>query len=141
MKKIIIIFVIVFSIKSLNALTSPVIDTLAYLQTIIANKAFFIGKPFSVLNDSLGIQIKLFAPYPGLHSDITKENSTSFSFYFPQSASDFYLSYPRLDIYWQTPLVFSQSDLIWVSNNGGIWLPNAYNLYFNRLIADIKLRE
>jgi len=128
--------------KQVNAQTnSGVPDTLAYLQTIVANKAHYVGKPFSVLMDSLKIQIKFFTPFASLPYNKKKETSTSFSFYLSQTSDDFYLTYPKLEIYWQTPLNAQQSDVLWESNNGGGWSAAVAALYSTAIIADIKVRE
>lgn len=138
---ILLILIITVSVKNANAQTTGVPDTLVYLQTIVNNKAQFVGKPFSVLMDSLKIQIKHFWPNRSIVYDITKEPSTQFSFYFPQSADEVYLTYPCLEIYWQTPLNGNQSDVLWESNNGGGWSSAVAAFYANGIIADIKVRE
>lgn len=55
-KKLIILIVLITSLKQLNAQTG-VPDTLAYLQSIAANKSQFIGQPFSKLIDRLTLPI------------------------------------------------------------------------------------
>ena len=60
MKKIILIILIITVAKNVSAQLNGVPDTLAYLQTIVANKAQYIGQPFSTLIDNLQIQIKHF---------------------------------------------------------------------------------
>ena len=99
------ILVIVFLLNVVNEenVTAQVPETLAYLQSVVANKAQFVGQPFSVLRDSLKIQIKYFSPFGSISYDITKETSTSFSFFFPQTINDLYLTYPKLDIFWRPP--------------------------------------
>lgn len=84
MKKIIFILILSATIfNKVDAQTTPVTDTLAYLHTIVNNKASFIGHPFSTLANSLQIQIKSFFPFASLPYDKTKETSTDFSFTFP----------------------------------------------------------
>ena len=57
MKNILIILIVLTgSLKQLNAQTG-VHDTLAYLQTIVANKSQYIGQPFSKLMDRLTLPI------------------------------------------------------------------------------------
>ncbi|MEQ1554985.1 MAG: hypothetical protein ABL929_12440 [Ferruginibacter sp.] len=144
MKKIKFILIIVAFIQSsnLNAQTPPpVTDTLAYLQNIVNNKALYIGQPFSVLLNTLSIQIKFFSPFAAIHYDKNKETSTSFSFYFPQNYEEVYLTYPKLEIYWQPYLNRVQSDIFWESNNGGGWSPIIGNYYGAGIIADIKVIE
>lgn len=129
------------NVKSANAQTYGVSDTLAYLQTIIANKSQFINKPFSVLRDSLKVEVKYFHPRRNIHYDISKETSTRFSFYFPQNADDLYLAYPYLEVYWQTPLNAAQSDTLWKINGGGGWSSAVAAFYVNGIIKDIQIRE
>lgn len=140
MKKIFLILFITTLTKNLKAQTG-VPDTLAYLQSIVVNKSQYIGQPFSVLYNNLQIQVKYFSPFSAIHYDKNKETSTSFSFYFPQNGlDDFYLTYPKLEIYWQPYLSAIQSESIW-GNSGGQWNTSAYNFYKNAIIADIKVRE
>lgn len=144
MKKILIIIIIFSAVHStnVNAQTSGVPDTLSYLQTIVTNKAQYVGQPFSVLYNALQIQVKFFSPFASLPYAKNKETSTSFSFYFPtDSLNDFYLTYPKLEMFWQSPLNAAQSDLIWQTNSGGGWNINSYNFYKNAIIADIKVRQ
>ena len=101
MKKILVIICITLLVfeKNTNA-QSGVPDTLAYLQSIVANKAIYIGQPFSVLHRNLQVQIKFFQPFAAIHHDKTKETSTSFAFYFPSNADELYLTFPKLEMYW-----------------------------------------
>lgn len=140
MKKIFIILLVAVTSRNLNAQTG-VPDTLAYLQSIVANKTQFIGQPFSVLRDSLKIQIKFFSIGRGIWYNTSKETSTDFAFYFPQTADEIYLTYPFLKIYWQTPLNANQSDTLWNNNNGGGWSAAVASFYASGIIADIKVRE
>ncbi|MBK7347651.1 MAG: hypothetical protein IPI98_12300 [Chitinophagaceae bacterium] len=117
MKKIILIILIITVAKNVSAQLNGVPDTLAYLQTIVANKAQYIGQPFSTLIDNLQIQIKHFIPFASISYDKTKETSTSFSFYV-KVQGDYYSLYPLLEIYWQQPLT-TQSDVIWTNNGEG----------------------
>jgi len=118
MKKIILIPILYISIfKNANSQTVPVTDTLAYLQTIVTNKANYIGHPFSTLANSLQIQIKSFFPFASLPYDKTKETSTDFSFYFPLNVDELYLTYPYLVIYWQPFLNTNQSNIIQQTND------------------------
>jgi hypothetical protein len=144
MKKIffILILLTILHSKSVNAQVNGVPDTLAYLQTILANKAQYVGQPFSVLYNSLQLQVKFFSPFASIPYAKNKETSTSFSFYFPvDSHDDFYLTYPKLEVCWQIPLNANQSDILWQSNNGGGWSTVVSNFYANGIIADIKVRE
>lgn len=124
---------------SAQAQTAGVPDTLAYLQSIVANKSQFIGQPFSKLSDSLKIQIKYFSPFGGIHYDKSKETSTSFSFYFPQTMDEFYRTYPHLEVYWQPYLNNTQAIALFNQHDGG-WVPAVIGYYSTGIIADIKLR-
>jgi len=142
MKKILVItFLIIAFAKESKAQTYGVPDTLAYLQTIITNKAQYIGQPFAVLLNDLQIQVKFFFPFASLPYDKTKETSTSFAFYFPQTAEDIYLTYPHLEIYWQTPLNADQSRALRSQYRTVGWTSAIANFYANAVISDIKIRE
>lgn len=139
MKKTLLILLLVTCAYKSNA---QVPDTLAYLKSIVANKGFYIGEPFSVLQNNLQIQIKYYSGFPGNPDDTRQETSTSFSFYFPiNGKDDFYLTYPKMDIIWQVPLNRIQSDIIWSNNNFGGWSAAASAFYANAIIKDIRIRE
>ncbi|MCB0714489.1 MAG: hypothetical protein R2796_06600 [Chitinophagaceae bacterium] len=140
MKKITLIFVIV-STLFIQETKAQVTDTLAYLQNIVANKAQYVGQPFSVLYNNLQIQIKFFSPVAAIHYDKNKETSTSVAFYFPQTAEDMYLTYPCLRIYWQPYLNAVQSSILYSQYDGGEWNATIYNFYKNGIILDIKLED
>ena len=127
--------------KISTAQSGGVSDTLAYLHTIVANKAQYIGQPFSVLYSALQIQIKFFNPNANLHYDKTKETSTAFSFYFPKTADEIYLAYPMLQITWQFFLDAVLSNILYTQHNGGGWGTAVYNFYKNAIIADITIRQ
>ncbi len=143
MKNILIIgFIALISFSKNAKAQTGVPDTLVYLQSITANKANYIGQPFSALLDDLQIQIKFFSPFASIHYDKNKETSTSFSFYFPQDGhDDFYLTYPKLEVFWQTALGITQSDALWESNNGGGWASTVATFYANGIIKYIRIRE
>ncbi|MCB0740829.1 MAG: hypothetical protein R2796_10540 [Chitinophagaceae bacterium] len=137
-KLTIIAFLIIANIPKTNAQGVP--DTLAYLHNLVANKSQYIGQPFSLLKSSLQIQIKYFQPFAAIHYDKNKETSTSFSFYFPNNVDELYLTFPKIEIYWQPYLDIVQSLGI-AYGNRGIWSPVAEAFYANAIIADIKVRE
>ncbi len=142
MKKILFILLInsfFCSIKTV-AQTSIVPDTLAYLQTIVANKSQYIGQPFSSLLNSLQIQIKHFSPFGSIPHDKSKETSTSFAFYFSQSTDDHYLSYPRLKISWLPYLDNNQAHILY-NQYDGHWVSAVAAYYSGGIIADIKVAE
>ena len=141
MKKATIIFIFLLSALSqeTKAQTYGVPDTLVYLQSIVANKAHFIGQPFSVLIDSLKIQIKYFGPNSGIVYDVSKETSTSFGFRTPQNAEEIYLTYPHLLVYWQPCLNANQSRILYNTTVG--WTSTIAAFYATGIIADIQIRE
>jgi len=143
MKKIILIIIIFFTaiIKNANAQSSGVPDTLAYLQSIVANKSKYIGKPFSVLMNSLQIQIKFFSPVASISYNKNLETSTLFSFIFPRNSEEIYLTYPSLEIYWKPYLNAVQSELLYSQSRSVGWYPAVEGFYGNALISDIKVLE
>ena len=98
MKKEILITFCIICIVSKSTKAQGVPDTLTYLHSFVANKAQYVGQPFSKLIDSLQIQIKYFHPRSNIVHDISKETSTRFGFFFPQVADDMYLTYPSIEI-------------------------------------------
>ncbi|MCB0740828.1 MAG: hypothetical protein R2796_10545 [Chitinophagaceae bacterium] len=138
-KLTIIAFLIIANIPKTKAQGVP--DTLTYLNSIVANKNNYIGQSFSLLKNNLQIEIKYFQSFAAIHYNKDRETSTSFAFYFPNDADEIYLTFPKLEIYWQTPLNINQSGLLWGNNNGGGWSTAVYNFYKNAIIADIKVRE
>ena len=143
MKKIFFIsalLVICFA-NNTKAQSQPVTDTLSYLNTIVANKASYVGKPFSVLMNDLQIQIKFFFPFADLNHDKTKETSTEFSFYFPPTAEEIYLTYPSLEITWQTNLNASQSRALYTQYRALGWSNEVATFYSSGIIADIRVVE
>lgn len=142
MKKILVItFITLLSLAKDTKAQTGVPDTLAYLQTIVANKAQYIGQPLSTLLSDLQIQIKHFSRNTDIVYDISKETSTSFGWYFPQNADEIYLTYPRLRISWQTPLNAYQSGILYTNNNGGWWSTAVYDFYKNGIISDITVDD
>ncbi len=118
------------------------LDTTAYLQSIVLNKANYIGQPFSVLLDSLQIEIKYFFPYTSLPYDKSKETTTAFSFYSLTDINDLYLTFPRLRITWQPYLNANESIIIRATyNNKGHWNAASNTFYSAGIIADIHLWE
>jgi len=141
MKQLILIIAItLIGFKGLKAQTTGVSDTLGYLKSIVANKAFYINKPFSILQDSLRINIKYFNQKTGIGYNLSKETSTSYGFFFPQSNEDFYLTYPRIEVFWKMPLDAVVSWSLYKTYAGG-WSSAVANFYSTGIIADIKIRE
>jgi len=142
MKKIFFI-ISIFCLISSAKINAQVPDTLAYLQSIIANKTQYIGHPFSKLFDSLNlnIQIKYFHPKRGGFRDSNVETATLFAFYYPETENELYLIYPCLIVHWQIPINANQSFTLYNVNNGGQWSTSIYNYYLNIIIKDIAIYE
>lgn len=115
------------------------IDTLGYLRTIIANKTNYIGQPFSTLLKDLKIQIDRFAPIGSIPSDTSRETSTSFSFYFPRSAAEYELTFPKLNISWEPYLNATSSRYLFRKYNGGGWTQEVINFYSTAIIKDMDI--
>ncbi len=131
-----------FSVRAQNGVP----DTLAYLQQIVANKAQYIGQPFSVLQNVLAISIKNFTPSAssGGHNRIMEE-SASFSFLPITNTDDGYLAYPCLNIFWQVPYKnISSSMQLWNANgigNLGLFSPAVSSHYSNYIIREIYVYQ
>jgi hypothetical protein len=144
MKKILAILIIIVCSSNMviaNETNKPKIDTLAYLKSIVANKANYVGRPFSALLNDLQIQIRFFSPFGGIFQDKSKETSTMFSFYFPQSADEMYLTFPCLRIAWSPYLNADISDGLYKKYNGGGWQQEVIGFYSSAIIADIIVIE
>ncbi len=121
-----------------KAQTSPITDTTAYLKTIESKKSYFIGRPFSVLLDSLKIPIKVFIP-KAYAFDVAKEKSTFFHFNSPNFLEDF--AEKRLWIEWATPRDAKASDVIFsATDTAGAWTTAARDFYKTAVIKDIKAK-
>jgi len=147
MKKLLILFFLT-TLLSINKSFSQsyqthVSDTLNYLHYIVANKQQFIGQPFSVLKDSLKINIKYFSPFGAYHYDQSKETDTRIAFNYIENLEDFYLTYPSLNITWVQPLDLVLAHQIRQSfrTSGTAWGTRAYQHYATAIIKDINLVE
>lgn len=117
-------------------------DTLTYLKSIEANKSQYIGQPFSILLNTLQLDIKFFQPFATKPHDRFKETTTIFSFYFPNSNAEMYLASPSLTIIWETPLDINQSFQIFgIGNNKGRWNTAALSYYSSSIIKNIVIIE
>ena len=134
------VLLLVISFSKADAQTTSVPDTLAYLQTIVANKAQYIGQPLSLLLNHLQIEVKEFGPIGGIHHQKDKETSTSFGFYCPIGSNDLYKLSPALRVYWNPYL--NKSSSMWLfSQFGGCWAPQVYNHYANEIVRDIDILD
>lgn len=135
MKKICVILSAFFIMQTLNAQTG-VPDTLTYLKQVEASKSKFIGKPFSVLLDSLKINIVFFSPISWDPAYKNRETSTSFYFIIPEYMEDFD-SY-NFEIIWAAPLNRIVTNQIYGSGQrAGEWRTAAAQYYRTGIIADI----
>lgn len=133
---VVLFLVCICSFSAAQAQTTPITDTVAYLKSIEARKAEFIGKPFSVLLKELKLPIIGFSPIGGKHSDKSAETGTIFDFYTddPQESEDETL----LDILWQTPLNKEKSSKIaGKTQPRGKWNAEALENYKDAIIRDI----
>ena len=137
-KKIIssLIILMLFVSKS-DAQPAGVPDTLAYLQTIVANKAQFIGQPFSVLLSHLQVQVKYFSPFGKIHHQKDKETSTGFGFYCPNAPNEAYKIFPLLSVSWYPYLSITTSDSL--RTLYGCWASPISTYYSQAIVSDIHI--
>ena len=144
MKKQIIISTIIgiFFISNINFLSAQQTrrDTLSYLQQIVANKADYIGKPFSVLKRDLKLKIIHFNSL-GKEGHKSEATAITFRFITPKRDEDF--SYPKLIIFWKSPYIdISKSDELYLKDkkNLGAWNKEVESLFGSCIIEDIQAR-
>jgi|GEM_PF-739079 len=144
MKYTFILFLLVITSRTkAQTYPTPVTDTLNYLRYIVSNKQQFIGLPFSVLHDSLKINLKYFAPNGAFHFDQSKETDTQIAFNNSNNLDDFYLTYPRLEVTWEQPLNLPVAYQIahGYQNSSIAWGSRAYQHYANGIIKNIRVVE
>ncbi|MBC7935738.1 MAG: hypothetical protein H7Y86_10350 [Rhizobacter sp.] len=134
MKKIVFLSFIILLAFTSKVKAQSCVDTLAVLQTIVANKSSYIGQPFSVLESQLPIAVKNFLPIP-MGNKRYEERNTSFSFFYSQDVNR---TYPRLSIIWQVPLNQSLSYSLW-GQTSGAWTSIHSAHYANAVIKDIGI--
>jgi hypothetical protein len=141
MKKVIFVLFVLFATKGIKAQSNTgVPDTLAYLNTIVANKANFVGQPFSVLANSLLISIKYFSPDARFHHRKNAETSTYLAFYNSTNAEDYYRTYPMLVVKWREPYHdINLSYAIRKADSLHGWNATAKAHYANYIIDDISV--
>lgn len=142
MKKILIALLFSVCLNNMSTVKGANLsDTLSYLQTIVANKANYIGKPFTTLLNDLQIQIKYFCPLADIPYDKSKETKALFGFYFPQTENEIHLTYPCLRIFWQPYLNASTSHYLYTKYDGGGWTQEVIDFYSTAIIKDIQISE
>ena len=142
MKKKLISALIVLTLflSKASAQTTGVPDTLAYLQTIVANKALYIGQPLSLLINHLQIDVKRFGPFSRIHHQMDKETSTSLGFYCPTGPNDRHRLFPALRIFWNPYLNAAFSESLF-TQFGGCWAPQVYTHYSQAIVRDIDILD
>ncbi|MGO4708112.1 hypothetical protein AB4Y90_03125 [Chryseobacterium sp. 2TAF14] len=128
--KIALLFAFLFSIQSKAQL-----DTLNYLKQFEANKANYIGKPFSkLLQDMTQIQPKTVWSLP-LRNKISMVRNTSFKFC--EMDYSFYNTI-TLTIIWQTDIPYNETKNLGVQNQ--YYFTNDEKIFYgSRIIRDIKV--
>ncbi len=134
MKKVILLLSVLVTINMAKA-QSSMADTLANLQAIDNNKSVFVGKPFSVLLDSLKYKMVYFGPDAGITSDISKETSTRFYFINPESLEDFQSAY--IEVFWKPYLDHKIAMQIYGAYDG--WSLQAEQFYRKGIIKKIEV--
>jgi hypothetical protein len=134
MKSFILLISALFAINMARA-QSSMADTLANLQAIDNNKSVFVGKPFSVLLDSLKYKMVYFSPHADITSDISKETSTSFYFIDPESLEDFQSAY--IKVFWKPYLDHKIAMQIYGAYDG--WSLQAEQFYRKGIIKKIEV--
>ena len=128
--KITLLFAFLFSIESKAQL-----DTLNYLKQFEANKANYIGQPFSkLLNDMTQIQPKTVWSLP-VKNKISMVRNTRFKF----CEMDYsFHNTIILSIQWQTDIPITQTDALGLQNQ--YYFTNDEKVFYgSRIIKDIKV--
>lgn len=136
-KHIIIVLYFLLSFLTAQSQTLPVTDTLAYLKSIEARKAEFIGQPFSNLLNELKINIIEFGPVGANSNDIKQETGAIFRFKYADINRNYHDD-PILIIYWRSYVDINQSNAIASQTSVyGKWTNSARQYYKNFIIDDI----
>ncbi|HNP33975.1 MAG TPA: hypothetical protein PKN96_11845 [Flavobacterium sp.] len=115
-------------------------DTLTYLNHIVATKSNYIGRPFSVLLDSLQLPIKAFNISTYRSQNLKKESSILIGFAYANTPETIDLTFPRLEIIWQIPNdAIATWDLYRIYD--GAWNPSVQGYYQNKIILDLFVIE
>lgn len=128
--KIFTILVLTISFKCFAQL-----DTLNYLKQFEANKANYIGQPFSkLLNDMTQIQPKTAWPAPNFKN---KNYNYDVSFNFCDKVFSFY-NVINLRIEWQTPI--PRADARYYEDLNHFYFTNDERSYYgSKIVKDIKV--
>jgi hypothetical protein len=133
MKYIIKFFTILTLILATKCLAQ--LDTLNYLKQFEANKANYIGQPFSkLLNDMTQIQPKTVWPAPNFKN---KNYNYETSFNFCDVEFSFYNAI-NLRIEWQTPISRSNSKY-YEDLNQFYFTNDEKSFYGSKIVKDIKV--
>ena len=122
---------LIFTVFTCNAQ----IDTLNYLKQFEANKAQYIGKPFStLLKDMTQIQPK----FVFSHSSFQKKNDKIFTNFKFNSLDIYKSSAIILSIDWQTPIPTKDTNYF-QNKNKCVFTDDEKSFYGNKIIKDIKV--
>ena len=105
-------------------------------KNIVANKANYIGQPFSVFLAKMPIGIKYFEPSRGLPHNKNAEPSTQLLFYFPQNISELNKTFPKLEIVWE-PILNRTTSASLFTQYRGAWSSLIASHYNSAVISDI----
>jgi len=129
--KLIAIALLLFCIKM-----SAQLDTLNYLKQFEANKAYYIGQPFSkLLSDMTQIQPKTAWSQP-IFKKKSMVQDTSFNFCNKNQTFNNNVIY--LDITWQNEIPYSETKSL-SNQNQYYFTNNEKNFYGSKIIKDIKV--
>lgn len=147
MKKILILFMFL-NISKANYAQVPVTDTLGYLRdSISARRAYYIGKPLSVLLNDLKIQVKSYMAIVPFNSelDTIEFKVTSLDFYSSAvllTRSNHNIISPHIDIVFAPPILIPKekfkigSILDWTTG----WTPQKAAFFGSYSISDLQVR-
>ncbi len=125
-KILIIKILIILTIFPFSKTNAQVADTLAYVKTFEANKANYIGQPFSkLLNDMSQLQPKhLFTYYQDSSLMFCKEDDL------------FTAGTVNMVIFWQIPIPSTDSEY-YENKNNFLFTNDERNYYNNKIVKNI----
>jgi hypothetical protein len=133
MNKILKISLIVFLSFSVSIFAQ--LDTLNYLKQFEANKANYIGQPFSkLLNDISQVHPKTVWPVPNFK---TKNYNFSTNFNFCDKEFSFY-NVITLSVEWENPILRSETKY-YQQLNDSFFTNDEKGFYGSKIVKDIKV--
>lgn len=110
---------------------AQVSDTLAYVKSFEANKANYIGQPFSkLLNDMTQLQPK------SIWSDINRINTYNSMFKFNDMEDSFDVGTVNMIIFWHMPIPVSETEY-YEKKNDFYFTTDERSFYGNKIVKDI----